>query len=499
MKDTADFDYKKYLQLIIKKKYLFVSLTLTIMASVAITSYILPEKYEAKCTIFIEKSFISELVKGIAVAPSFEDKLRLLAYTMKSRNLLLKVFNELGIDFNSLSSEQQEKMIREFQDSTDIKVKDREGLFTITFNNKEPAIARDFVNTLVRRYIEENITSKREESTGAIKFLSEQIVAAKAKLEEAEAKADSFKQDNGNLLALNEGVLLAEISEAQQAINEITIKRRQIEGMQNIVKKNDPLKARLAVLQNKKQDLELIYTDSHPEVMETNNEIASIKEQLKTGSVRAGYAEASALEMEKISMELSLLRESENNKNRLIARKQSQLRNIPVVRTGLYEFEREKNSQKNLYEQLIARYGQLDVSKQVEVQGKATTFRIVDPAVLPTRPFSPKPVKMMMLGILGGLIASFSFLVLLDFLDKSVRNVDALKSLGIQVLAVVPKIENPVELEALRRRDYWFYGVAAACFMFILATTNHELMRYLSVDIISAADIKTQMKSFTLK
>lgn len=499
MKDTADFDYKKYLQLIIKKKYLFVSLTLAIMASVAIATYILPEKYEAKCTVFIEKSFISELVKGISVAPSFEDKLRLLSYTMKSRNLLLKVFNELGIDFNSLSGEQQEKMVRKFQDSTDIKVKDREGLFTISFNNKEPVIARDFVNTLVRRYIEDNISSKREESTGATKFLSEQIVTAKAKLEEAEAKADRFKQDNANLLALNEGVLLAEIGEAQQAINEIAIKRRQIEGMLNLVKKNDPLKAKLAGLKNKKQDLELIYTNSHPEVIETNNEIEAIKEQLKSGSVRAGYAEASEFEMEKISMELSLLRDSENNKNRLIAKKQSQLRNIPAVRTGLYEFEREKNSQKNLYEQLLARYGQLDVSKQVEVQGKASTLRIVDPAVLPTRPFSPKPVRMIMFGIVGGLIASFGFLVLLDYLDKSVRSVETLKSNGIKVLAVVPKIENPAELEILRKRDYWFYGIAATCFMLILATTNHELTRHLSVNIINAADIKSQIKSFTLK
>ena len=155
--------------------------------------------------------------------------------------------------------------------------------------------------------------------------------------------------------------------------------------------------------------------------------------------------------------------------------------------------ERERNSQKYLYEQLVARYGQSEVSKQMEVQDKATTFRIVDPAILPTTPYSPQRVKMILFGIVGGLLTSFGFLVLLDHLDKSVRNVESLKSLGIQVLAVVPTIENTLELEALRKRDYWFYGVVATCFLMILATVPLELMRYMSLDF----GIKTQLKNLT--
>lgn len=499
MNHTSDFDFRKFKQLIIKKKYLFVSLALAIMVGTVITSYLLPERYEAKCTVFIEKSVIGELVKGIAITPSFDDKIRVLAYTMKSRTLLLKIFKDLGLDINSLTSGQQEKMIRNFQENTDIKLKDREGLFIISYSDKDPRIARDFVNTLVRRYIEENITSKREESYGATKFLAEQIATVKAKLEEAEARANSFKRENGGLLAQSEGMLLAEIGEAQQRINELGVKRRQLENMQSLAKKNDPLKAKLAGLQNKQQDLALLYTDNHPEVVETNNEIASVKEQLQSGSAKAGLATVPSLEVEKISMELNSLREIENNQRRFIGSKQSQLRSIPAARTGLDELEREKNSQKNLYEQLMARYGQSEVSKQMEVQDKATTFRIVDPAILPTRPFSPHRVKMILLGIVAGLVGSFGFLVLRDRMDKSVRDVESLKSLGIPVLAVVPVIENRLDLEAALKRDYWFYGIAAVCFLLILATVPLELMRYLSVDIFNVAEMKTHLMSLTLK
>jgi polysaccharide biosynthesis transport protein len=499
MNNTADFDYKKYLKLVSKKKYLFVILALLIMIGVTIYSYILPERYEAKCTVFIEKSVVGELVKGIAIMPSFEDKLRVLAYTMKSRALLLKVFNDLGLDFNALNSGQQEKMLRNFQERTDIKFKDREGLFIVSFSDKDPRIARDFVNALVRRYVEGNITSKREESYGATNFLSEQIKTVKAKFEEAEAKANSYKRDKGNVLAESEGTLLAEISFAQQKIDELAIKRRQLESMQSQARKIDPLKAKLSALQKQQQELGLVYTDSHPEVAEINSQISDIKQQLRSGSARAVFVDGPSLEMEKISIELNSLRDAENNQRRYIASKQALLRSIPSARSGLDELEREKNSQKYLYEQLVARYGQSEVSKQIEVQDKSTTFRIVEPAIIPIRPFSPQRVKIILLGIVGGLVASFSFLVILDHLDKSVRNVESLKSLGVQILAVVPTIENPVELLASRKRDYWFYGFAATCFMLILATVPIELMRYLSIDIFDSAEIKTHLKAFTLK
>ncbi len=82
--------------------------------------------------------------------------------------------------------------------------------------------------------------------------------------------------------------------------------------------------------------------------------------------------------------------------------------------------------------------------------------------------------------------------MLLDHLDKSVRNIESLKTLGVQVLAVIPTIENPIELQASRKRDYWFYGIAAVCFMLILATIPLELMRPLTIDVFN-------LKNLTLK
>ncbi|CAH2031362.1 XrtA system polysaccharide chain length determinant [Trichlorobacter ammonificans] len=497
MNHASDFDYKKYLQLIVKKRYLFVTLALAIMATVTVTSYLLPERFEARSTVFIEKSVISELVRGIAITPSFEDKVRVLAYAIRSRALLLKVFDDLDMNVNKQNSAQLEKLVREVQARTDIKLKDREGLFIISYTDKDPRIARDFVNTLVRRYIEENITSKREESYGATKFLAEQIADIKAKLEESEAKLNSYRRQNSGLLGQSEAMTAAEINDGQQRLDEISVKRRQLEQMQQQALRHDPLDAKLAQLQKKQQELSLTYTDQHPEIVEVRNEMAAIREQQRSGAAPALRAAVTSPEADKIGIELNSLREAENNQRRFIASRQYLLRSVPAARAGLEELERERNSQRNLYEQLVARYGQSEVSKQMEVQDKTTTFRVVDPAILPTKPVSPQRVKIILFGIVGGLLASFAFLVLLDHHDKSVRTVRSLKSLGIRILAVVPSIPDPAAIAAIRRRDKWFYAVAGACFLVIVATVPIELIRYLSVDIFSPSVIRQRLVQLT--
>jgi polysaccharide chain length determinant protein (PEP-CTERM system associated) len=245
-------------------------------------------------------------------------------------------------------------------------------------------------------------------------------------------------------------------------------------------------------------DLSLVYTDNYPEVIEVKSEIETAKEQMKTGR---GGGEL-PLEDEKIRMEMKTLNATEQNLRRTIASKRAVLRSIPAVKASLEELEREKESQKDLYGQLLARYGQSEVSKQMEVQDKATNFRIVDPAVLPVKPFSPNRVIMILLGILAGLVGGIAILVIIDYLDSSVRDIDTLKSLGVPVLAIVPVIKNPDDIQATKKRDILFFGAAATYFSLILAILSIEVMREFSINLLGARQIKldlSQLKDLILK
>jgi polysaccharide biosynthesis transport protein len=149
----------------------------------------------------------------------------------------------------------------------------------------------------------------------------------------------------------------------------------------------------------------------------------------------------------------------------------------PVLQAELEKLERERDYQKALYEQLVNRQGQSEISKQLEVQDKATTFRIIDPAVAPARPISPDRVKMILMGILAGLAAGVGIALLLDKTDNSVKSVDSLKMLGLPVLAAIPSIRNPAEHALKRKKDIRVFAAAGAYFSLILMVLAYEVLK----------------------
>lgn len=482
----SEFDYRKYLGLIRKHKRLFAVVALVVMAGAVVLSYVLPKKYQAKSTVFIEKSVIADLVKGIAITPSIEDKIKVLTYALSSRTLLTKVIDELDLNAVKSSEADLETMVKEFQSRMEIKVKDKESLFTISFTHEDPRIARDFVNTLVRRYIEENVSSKREESYGATQFLSDQIGTFKEKLSKAEDEVEAFKRNQGMLLASSEGSLQQEIANAQQRLDDMRARRTQLESMRNILKKSDPLQTHVTALQKRLEELRTQYTDSYPEVIRVQTELETAREQMKKRGATGAPLSVDPQELEKIEVELRSIRAIEDAQTRIIARNQGMLRSIPVAKTNLEQLEQEKNNQKALYETLVARHGQSEVSKQMEVQDKSTTFRIVDPAIMPIKPVSPDRVKLMLIGIAAGLAAGMGVLVLIDMFDRSVKNADALKVLGVQVLAVIPRITDPAETARARRSDLRLYLLVGTCFLVILSFLITEAVGFSVVDKVVA-------------
>jgi len=495
---STELDYKKYLQLIVRRKELFVALTLLIMTGAIILSYVLPRKYVATSTVFIEKNVISDLVRGIAATPSMEDTIQVLTYAITSRTLLTKVADSLDMNVSKGNNADMDAIIKKLQRETTVRVKDK-NLFTISYTDSNPRAARDFVNALVRLYIEENTSSKRGESYDATKFLSEQIDTFKAKLEKAEDELNDYKRDKGGVISVDEGRLFQEINVSQQKLYDLELERRQLEGKRRITRKsNDPLESKMAALQKRLDELRVEYSEGYPEIIKVKGDMETVSDQMKSRTGRESQS-LDPLELERIESEIAAIKSSEDSLRRYISTNQRLLQSLPSAKAGLERLETAKNSQKNIYDQLFARHGQSEVSKQMEVQDKTTTFRIVDAAVLPRKPVSPNRLQIMLLGIFGGLAASFGVLVLLEQIDSSVKDVDFVKGLGVPVLAVISRIHDQQEVDLQRRRTLRLLFVAGVYGVFLLCFPLMEMLKltYMDnlLDNLNLQSVKERLRS----
>lgn len=476
---SNEMDYKRYLVLIKRDKKLCIIIALLIMTLVTAGSYLIPNKYQASSTVFIEKSVISEMLKGLTFTPSTEDKIKVLTYALNSRTLITKIIDELDLRKSGDSAE-LENLIVNLQKNTQIKIRDREGLFVISFQDNNPKLARDYVNALVRRYIDENTSAKREESYGATQFLADQLSTFRDKLQKSEEEANAFKRGPGSIATMDPSSLLKDINDSQQRADDLKIRAAQIETTMAGLGRVYSAQSNLPALQKRLQELQLQYTDSYPEIIRLKEEIRGVEAQMKSAKPTVVRPNESP-EYDRLNSELRAIRQAEANLSVNIARNRSLLQNIPAARAELDNLEREKQSQKNLYESMLSRQGQSEVSKQMTVQDKSTVFRVVDPAILPIKPVSPNRMKLILLGMLAGIGGGIGLVVLKDQMDDSIKSVDMASLFGLPILGIIPRIEDPKLRAVQTRQDRRLFIAAGLYFSLILGV--------LALEALGVADI----------
>lgn len=422
--ETQELDIRRYLQVIYKKRYLSIAVAAGIIALVVAASYIMPQSFEASSTVSVEKNYLNVLMQDIAVASSIEEGVQALSIVIMSRGMLLKVLSEMDVDLESKSEAEIEKLVKHFQKKTLIKIEMNKSskrnmeLFTVSYRDSNPRFARDYVNTLVNRYIVDSLSSKRQDAVGANRFVMEQMDLYKGKIDRTEAELARRPKDL---------------------------------GMQQ-------LSVRLAALQKKYDELLVQYTEQHPEVSRLKAEVESTRELIRMQDQRGGKDDESG--QGSASGKAKKARTEKSGKQKSIA-----------------DLERDREAYKKIYESLVASIGRSEVSAQVEVKAKADTFRILDPAVLPIEPVNAPRWKIILLGLFAGLAGGAGIAIFLDMMDKSIKNIDTLKDLGLPVIGMIPRIQNVEAIVATRKKDRLAYSAAGLYLALVLALAVVDFLK----------------------
>jgi polysaccharide chain length determinant protein (PEP-CTERM system associated) len=470
-------------------------------------SFFLPKEYEAKSSLFLEGSVIKDLVKGIAdTSPG--DRLKMFKYRMLNREIIAQSLSDLDLDVKAKNDKEFEEMVTSFQERT--RINSQRGLFIISIRDKNPEVARDYINTLVRKYIEANSSLKRQDAYGATRFLTEQVQLFKKKVDAAQEAFVKFRQEKGLYLIADEGSLFEEIKNRNSELEKLRILKNefiargnkiqmQLQGIEpvpvGLSKGEEPSNSRkeqmIEALENRIQQLLISYTDEHPEVMRLRGTIESIKEQdldpqdasfayleeMGISGLNADDAVYQDLKIQLFQNEANLgaLEAREKRLLSMISKKKQELKHVPEEKRKLAALLKTRNNHKEIYESLLGKLGRTELSKQMEIEDKTSTFRIIDPAILPTKHATPNRVRIILFGIIIGIFGAFGVVFMKETLDTTIKDVQILKNYGYDVLTVIPKIFIATEQENKLKKEKFIYVAAAGYFLVICFSLVHEI------------------------
>ncbi len=505
---TEEFNIRHYWALVLKRRYLALSVALAVLSIFTWGSFLWPKSYEASSTVFIERNMlIDPLVKDTGVSESMEDRLRVLKNALTSRNIVERVVKKIDLDTKAKNDAQLEEMIKDIIKNLDVKIqtsrnKGSADLFEISYRGRDPKTVRDVVNTLVSEYIEENVGFKREDASDAYDFIQGQLAEYRKKLDDSDKAIQAYKEKNPNLDTSGEASAAVRTDMLDNARVGAEIK------LKELLRKRDSLQKRLAeegpflkespqvklnVLNNQLIALSARYTDDFPEVRKVRGEIEDLKRQAADPKAQSSTIPNPVYQQLKQEM-ADADTEAESAKVRLdeISRRQKaaqgMLRHVPVEQEGWEKLQRDRNVYQKIYDDLMLKEESASVSKDLELADKAGNFRVVDPAVTPYLPSKPNTVLMIALGFVLGIAAGIGAVVGMDHFTHSFKDENSIeRKFGLPVLATVPTVTTEADKVAARKLDIKVFAVAGAYLLFILLVLANEfLYRYMN------------MKAFTL-
>jgi polysaccharide chain length determinant protein (PEP-CTERM system associated) len=474
-----------------------------VIVSVGATIYALtsPKEYRASTLILVTPQKVPEAFVRPTVTSKIEDRLQSISQEIMSRTRLEQVISELKLYSEEAKSKSKEEIVELMRKNIQVELKGKEGFFSISYIGKDPRVVTTVTNKLSSLFIEENLKLREQQAQGTSEFLTVELNATKAKLDDQEKAITHFRRSHFGELPEQRETNLKVLEQLQLLYQRIGESLRSAQDRKLVIQKQlsdtelllasspnikdsmtspfgslrDPQEVQLEQLRNQLADLQTKYTEKHPDIMIVKKRIAELeakiekdkpgkkseesvtvtelpgpqtetKKEKKDGKselrLNPRYKE---MESQLIAngLEIQRLREEEGKVKAQINSYRGRVENTPVREQEMTLIARDYQNTKESYQTLLKKSQEAQQAENLERRQKGEQFKVIDPGRIPEKPFRPDIPKILIFGLLLGMGSGFGLAFFREQMDHSFRDAEDLEAtLGFKVLTNIPKIEK---------------------------------------------------------
>jgi polysaccharide chain length determinant protein (PEP-CTERM system associated) len=467
--------------------------------------------YESEARIYADtQSILGPLLKGLTVKNDPEVQIRLMIKTLLSRPNLERITRMTDLDVQASTPKAYEVLIEDLKSNIDIKKTGgrTENIFTITYQNKDPEMAKSVVNSALTVFIENTLGENRSDSNSAQKFIDTQIKDYENRLLAAESRLTEFKQKYSGVLPdqyggyyqklnivkeqlkITELNLLEQETQLKSAKAQLSSSPSSTDNSQNKIMNSNSIQTtyddRIAELEANLDSLQLRYTEMHPDVIEVKRRLEYLTSQRSKeideylNATESGDSNKLSTSQNPVIQQLQIqVNQLENivvsttvrvNDYRAQVKElESKIHILPEIEAELTSLDRGYEITKNKYEELLKRRETAQLAQQADETTNPIQFRVIDPPRAPTEPAGPKRI----LFLFAATIFAFGVGVGLSLLFSQINPVvtsssQVSKLTGIPVFGIVSATEN-LGLQRWHKRKTLIFIVSNSVLLILLA------------------------------
>jgi len=495
------FNIHDYIEIFLRRIWYIIVPLVVVMIGAILYAYTSPKLYRASTLILITPQKVPEAFVRPTVTSTIGERLQSIGQEIMSRTRLEQVISELKLYQEEARSMSLEGIVELMRKNIQVEIKGREGYFTISYIGKDPDVVTVVTNKLSSLFIEENLRVRAAQAQGTAEFLTIELNATKARLEEQEKMVTKFKkqfmgelpeQRDANLRVLEQLqlqyqrtadniravqdrrlIIQKQLSDIELMVASETSRRDDyplLPSIPTVPIVRDPQIVQLEQLKNQLKDLQSKYTDKHPDILIVKKKIADLEARIeresegmekspvkesdlppvKMGSKKERWGltyNSRYRELEEqlmaAEMETRRLKDEEAKVKSQISVYRERIENTPMRELAMAQMTRDYGNTKELYQSLLKKREEAQQAENLERRQKGEQFKVIDPARTPGMPFKPDIPRILLFGLLMGIGSGFGLAFFREQMDRSFRDAEDLEAtLGLKVIANIPKIEK---------------------------------------------------------
>jgi polysaccharide chain length determinant protein (PEP-CTERM system associated) len=418
--------------------------------------YAIPDNYESSARLYVDAdAILTPLLRGLAIDNSLAAQIDVLQKTLLSRPNLEKLIDTTSLNAQATDPQRRERLTQEL--SRDIKTSpEGRNLYTISYRNRDPQLAREVVTALVNIFTERATGSNRADMANAQKFLNQQIVSYEAQLRAAEQRRVEFRRKYADILPLEGNGGLSRLDGARGTVRDLELQLRDVsarrDALQAELRKTLPTltagpQDAAAAAEARLTELRSRLTEDHPDVITTRKLIATLRANPRRSDLAASsLSDGNRPPMpnpvyEQIKVRLleadgsvAAVQARLDSARTGLSRMEELTRAAPQVEAEFQNLNRDYNVLQKNYEELLARRESSNLTAAADTGADKVRLRIIDPPKVPTMPVAPNRILLISLVFLAALGASAALPILLSQTDESINDIGQLRELGCPVL-----------------------------------------------------------------
>ena len=449
---------------ILRARWWVVALVLGLtVATTLVVSLLLPRQYTATASVVVDfkPDPVSAFAFGGGASPAY---MATQVDIVRSERVAQRVVRNLKLNENPQVRQEwldetggegniEVWLASVFQKQMDVVPSRESSVIAISYKAPDPRFAAGLANAFAQAYIDTALELRTDPARLYSTFFENRAKEARETLEQAQSKVSAFQKQAG-IIATDErlDVETARLNElssqatmmqallAESASRQAQAQSGQGDRMQEVLNNANvsQLKADISRAEAQLQQLTTRLGDKHPQVVEAKASLAELRSRLDAETRKVTGS---------VTVSANINRQRLAEVQRALQAQRDKVLKMKAVRDeGLVLLRDVENAQRS-YDALLQRFTQTNL----EGQTTQSNINLLTQATPPLEPSSPRIVLNTLLSIFLGTLLAVGTALLLELMDRRVRNVDdVVEALGLPVLGLMPKPGTQLQLGAGR-------------------------------------------------